>query len=346
MATYDLATQNPNPNTLVTGDILNCSYSGTFKSITLPTGVYKLEVWGAQGGDYKNYLPSYRSSTGGYSIGTISLSSSITFYLYTGGKGTFAQNSSVAAGGFNGGGQARAQRYTNSGGGGSDIRINSTSLYARVIVAGGGGGGRDDGNQGNLASYSGAGGGASGLGGAWYGSTSLGTGRGGRPGTATAGGAIGNPENSETLFPGAFGIGGYTGSSSTYGVGGGGGWYGGGPGSADADGAGGSGYVYTSSTVSNYPSGSLLNSEYYLTNASTSAGSQSFISPSGSSEIGHSGDGYIRITIIEISSTQPILNFNINNSLKTYDKGWVAVNGELKEIEKIWVNIDGTLKET
>lgn len=26
------------------------------------------------------------------------------------------------------------------GGGGSDVRINSTSLYARVIVAGGGGG--------------------------------------------------------------------------------------------------------------------------------------------------------------------------------------------------------------
>lgn len=59
---------------------------------------------------------------------------------------------------------------------------------------------------------------------------------------------------------------------------------------------GGSGYVYTSSTASNYPSGCLLNSSYYLTSATTIPGNVSFTSPSGSSETGHTGNGYVRIT--------------------------------------------------
>jgi hypothetical protein len=41
----------------------------------------------------------------------------------------------------------------------------------------------------------------------------------------------------------------------------------------------------------------LLNSNYYLTSASTIAGNSSFISPTGSFETGHGGNGYIRITI-------------------------------------------------
>ena len=60
-------------------------------------------------------------------------------------------------------------------------------------------------------------------------------------------------------------------------------------------GGGGSGYVYTSSTASSCPSGCKLTSSYYLTNASTTAGSSSFIGPSSSSETGHSGNGYARI---------------------------------------------------
>jgi hypothetical protein len=66
---------------------------------------------------------------------------------------------------------------------------------------------------------------------------------------------------------------------------------------------GGSGYVYTSSTASSYPSGCTLNSTYYLTNASTTAGTSSFISPSGVSETGHSGNGYVRITAVNIIPT-------------------------------------------
>jgi len=61
---------------------------------------------------------------------------------------------------------------------------------------------------------------------------------------------------------------------------------------------GGSGYVYTSSTAGNYPSGCLLNSSYYLTNASTVAGNTTFTSPKGGTEAGHSGNGYARITLV------------------------------------------------
>lgn len=96
---------------------------------------------------------------------------------------------------------------------------------------------------------------------------------------------------------------------------GGGGWYGGsgsypdGSGDDDRGGGGGSGYIYTSSTASNYPSGCLLNSSYYLINASTTAGNAAFTSPTGASETGHTGNGYIRITVIEASSGNTLIKF-------------------------------------
>lgn len=78
--------------------------------------------------------------------------------------------------------------------------------------------------------------------------------------------------------------------------GGGGGWYGG-SGAEDGAGAGGSGYVYTSSTASNYPNGCLLNSSYYLTNAKTIGGNQPFPNVAGTgNETGHSGNGAAKIT--------------------------------------------------
>lgn len=79
---------------------------------------------------------------------------------------------------------------------------------------------------------------------------------------------------------------------------GGGGWYGGGA-CDHQGGGGGSGYVYTSSTASNYPNGCLLNNSYYLTNAETKDGNTSFPSPTSSgNETGHSGNGYARITLV------------------------------------------------
>ncbi len=62
-------------------------------------------------------------------------------------------------------------------------------------------------------------------------------------------------------------------------------------------GGGGSGYVLTASSYK--PTGYLLGSEYYLSNAQTIGGNQSFPAPGGGNETGHSGNGYARITLVE-----------------------------------------------
>jgi hypothetical protein len=67
--TYDIATQNIGE--LQIGDIINCSYSGTYKELTLPAGEYKLECWGAEGGQNSN--SAHKPGKGGYSIGIIDL---------------------------------------------------------------------------------------------------------------------------------------------------------------------------------------------------------------------------------------------------------------------------------
>ena len=269
MATYDLTSSIPAADKLVDGDILNCSYSGTYKQITLPKGQYKLEVWGSRGGTYNAYY-----GKGGYSVGTLNLNKDSVIYCYPGGY-----NGSNGTG-FNGGGSTH--NYGGGGGGGSDIRIGTDSLYARVIVAGGGGGGgyssTPGGNGGGLNGSQGGNGSATG----------------GYGGSQTSGGT----NNTQGTF-------GKANSNSSNGGGGGGGWYGGSSGTSagtDSGGGGGSGYVYTSSTASNYPSGCLLNSTYYLTSASTTAGSASFTSPTGSSETGHNDNGYVRITVIKIET--------------------------------------------
>jgi len=99
---------------------------------------------------------------------------------------------------------------------------------------------------------------------------------------------------------GTFGAGGdATGESNGLNIGaGGGGWFGGGSGiGGGPGGGGGSGYVLTADSYK--PSGYKLGPEYYLSNAQTIAGNQTFKSPTGTNETGHSGNGYARITLVE-----------------------------------------------
>ena len=262
----------------------NFSYTGTQQTYTIPTGYtsFTFQVWGAQGGNSTRC----EGGKGGYSIGTLSAISGISsIYIYVGGQGNCGpDNGGIAAGGWNGGGSSwRGTDPAAGGGGGSDIRVNGNTLYHRIIVAGGGGGGGENGNL----EHAGYGGGLEG-------------GRG-------TGGYHNEDGGSQTAagLGGAFGCGANT---PCDGGGGGGGWYGGGtnrgtqtiPTSNNNDdaggGSGGSGYVYTSSTAGNYPSGCRLNSSLYLTSAQTIAGNTSFIAPNGSNETGHSGNGYARIT--------------------------------------------------
>lgn len=323
---------------LKSGDIINFDYQGAVRNFTLVKGTYKLEVWGAQGGSYGT---TSTGGNGGYSVGTIDISNDIAVYIYAGGQGTYSTTSgSFVSGGFNGGGAA-GYRYGGSGGGGSDIRIGQDSLYARVIVAGAGGG------SWGYSNYNGGiGGGTSGGTGNGYSSSYL-----SGAGTQTSGGSAG-VYSSYTGSAGSFGNGGNAATnSSSYNrsSGGGGGWYGGG-GTAyrssssyyyrgGGGAGGGSGYVYTSSTASNYPSGCLLNSAYYLTDAKTVAGNTSITSPTGSTETGHSGNGYVRITIVEISSgAMPYIK--VNNVWKEPQSVYIKVNGAWKEGE-VFVKING-----
>lgn len=221
-----------------TGDILNFDYTGAVQSVTLPKGTYKLECWGAQGGNRSQDSASATvtdSGLGGYSIGILTLTQLTTCYIYVGGQGGMSSSTGnvKVEGGFNGGGFASHESTGepgNGGGGATDVRIAQDSLYARIIVAGGGGGSGEDNETG------GYGGGETG--GAGSGNTSL------TQASQTSGGT--------NSF--GFGLGGNTYNGGA----GGGGWYGGASrysvssystGSDSEGGGGGSGYVYTSSTA-------------------------------------------------------------------------------------------------
>ena len=237
----------------------NFTYTGKCTTyIAKSDGYYNLEVWGAQGG---NYNTTYVGGLGGYSKGIVHLEKGTTLYVCVGGQPqTVTTKKTAVPGGFNGGGNGFNRDYSSTytygqaGGGATDIRIGQNSLYARVIVAGGG-----SGSNNRTSGY--AGGGLSGV-----------TGQSGYAGTQTSAGT-----------GGSFGQGGSastSGNNYKYGAsGGGGGFYGGGAGTSYSDSTnydkysgGGSGYVYTSSTASSYPSGCLLNSNYYLASASTTEG--------------------------------------------------------------------------
>ena len=202
-------------------------------------------------------------------------------------------SSSVSLDGYN--------RYTRS----------NDSYLSRIIVAGGGGGSNGGSSAYSTDTYGGgeAGGGNSSYSSGILESVKTNSTQGGQGKQTSAGNAelyssdysYYSSNQSNSSAPGKFGVGGtyYSNiTNNTHAGGGGGGWYGGGV-NCHGSGGGGSGYVYTSSTASNYPSGCKLNSSYYLTNAQTIAGGSSFSSPSGGTEVGHSGNGYARITKVQ-----------------------------------------------
>lgn len=261
---------------------INFDFTGQVQEITLNKGIYKLEVWGASGGEnnvgcnesiYTSKTYSISPGKGGYSVGILKLSKATTLYVYVGGS---PRNN---LGGWNGGGSANSPAA--GGGGATDISLycspnknewkSESHLYSRIIVAGGGGGASLFNSSG---CKSGCGGGENG-GGNNY--------------------AVGGTQNS------GYGFGYGEPNTLRHSSGGGGGWYGGGAYSNSGDwgpgGGGGSGFVYNSSTASSYPSGCKLDSAFYLTDFKTIVGNTKIPSPSGSgSEKGHSGNGYAKIT--------------------------------------------------
>lgn len=253
-------------------DEIICDCIGEGTSFPLYTGQYTVKCYGGFGAT--RYYQS-QISRGGFAQGTFDNKEATTAYVHVGGSGTYGTSGRGQAYisathptlSYNGGGiisdgdLSSSIRGAISAGGGTDLRIGTDSLYARIIVAGGGGG------SGCNDHYGGDGGGTSG--GARR-NARYGTNYG--PGTQTAAGA-----GSEVVISGGFGYGGagvYR--SSGYGGAGGGGWFGGSgtypDGSADDDdgGSGGSGYVLTESSFK--PENYLLDESYYMTDTQLSTG--------------------------------------------------------------------------
>ena len=96
------------------------AYTGFVQSYTIPvTGLYKIELWGAQGVGTNGGMGSYTS-------GEINLTADEVLYFYVGGQEA-----------WNGGGNSDAERY---GGDATDVRLVQDNLYSRIMVAAGGGG--------------------------------------------------------------------------------------------------------------------------------------------------------------------------------------------------------------
>ena len=326
------------PISVKKNQVLKYEYTGAAQSVTLPAGTYRLEVWGAEGGTATNNYGGY----GGYSVGTLTLTDESTvLYIQVGGYPAFVGDDRVVVpGGYNGGGNGYNRYYNDTatygqgGGGGTDIRIGQDSLYARVIVAGGGGGSASNGNE-RAKKYGG------GLDGGCE---------------ASAYQAHQTPSTGSTNVNfGTFGQGGAAtteGGNYKYGSGGGGGgWYGGAASNRYSDSettlraynGGGSGYVYTADTATNYPSGCLLNSSYYLTEAQTIAGNTSFPSPNGETETGHTSNGYARITVLAVESSISA-SVKVGGQWHQANEMFMKVNGVWKECIEAWMKVNGVWK--
>ena len=126
-------------------------------------------------------------------------------------------------------------------------------------------------------------------------------------------------------------------------AGGGSGWYGGGgayDNDSDSDGRGGGGGSGFTWTGANAPAEYLLTAAHYLTDASTTAGNASFTGPDGATETGHSGDGYIRITVIEAKSLT--VYAKRNGTWTPTESVWAKRGGVWQPVETIARKEGGT----
>lgn len=295
------------------GSSVSFCYEGKPTTISLIEGQYKLEVWGAKGGDStgtkSNSSAPGHGGLGGYSCGILTLHKNEKIHVYVGGEGRPADSSesSISNGGFPDGGGTKTghcKSYTSvpgTGGGSTSIRVAKDTDYTRLIVAGGGGGAS---GSSLLTNDGGFGGGTNGGNSQYWNKEPI---RGSGPQTgSTHGVGYGSDGNKGSFGKGAEGK--YL-SGRDSGGGGGGGWYGGGSGgygqpNAPGSGGGGSGWIFTEDNYNIWKSGDCnnsskydLNSSYYLDDPVIKSGEDEIPKPDGNgTEHGHSGNGYAKIT--------------------------------------------------
>ena len=288
------------------------AYTGDVQTFTaLQEGTYKLETWGAQGGgsvaSKTNTYPNnglddsdvikVEGGRGGYTTADVYLNEGQTIYIIVGSKGQevygHTGETNLIEGGYNGGGIANyssqhSDIYNGGGGGATHIALtkqgdgqlsNYESNKDDVLVVAGGGGGSGYYQNTNLKQFShhglgGAGGGLESQGN--HDNNSVSHGKSIVYGSTQTSSGTGTNNWSQ----GSFGQGASYDTKEPYGSGGGGGWYGGS--SAELQGgAGGSGHIGTGLT------------------GETIAGTEEIPSPYGTTEIGHQGNGYARITFVK-----------------------------------------------
>ena len=263
------------------------AYTGAMASYTTPiTTTYSFEVWGAQGGTVGTII----GSKGAYAISKVLLAAGENLKVLVGGQG--------GLGGGGGGTFITSSSNTPyavaGGGGGASGPTSVPGTYSNILAHHGqatqnGGstyssGGGTAGNGGNTGITNGE---SSGGGGLLTDGTSSSNSNGGRAFVNGGAGGSGSGVAYNGIAPGTGGFGGgagaYNNNSSGYVRGGGGGGY-----------SGGQGGTYSAST--GYWGGGGGGS--YYTGASSYAVDGNSLMPSttGSTEVGHSGNGYARIT--------------------------------------------------
>jgi len=289
-------------------------YSGDYQVFNVPiTGRYEIELWGAQGGSTTSAVKGESlGGKGAYTSGKIYLNKGESLYFYIGQSGGDFSSSNIGninfySATFNGGGAGALDVSESSdtgehgfpGGGATDVRLvngawnNTTSLRSRIMVAAGGGGGGWSGNGSGDQYYAGGGGAGGSLSGIGAPTATSST-----PGTQTSGYAFGIGGN---------GIFGSSGNNNGTG-GGGGGYYGGEKGLSfrkpNSSGSGGSSFISGHSGCNainasgshtgqpNHYSGHIFNETQMID------GNSSMPKPTGGTQIGHSGNGYARITYL------------------------------------------------
>ena len=300
-------------------------YNASYYAYEVPTtGTYKIELWGAQGGS----IDGTEGGGGAYTSGNINLTAGEKLYFYVGSQGTLGK------GGYNGGAVGGSTTEHLGGGGSTDVRYFSSTptaedlqwnsfngLKSRIMVAAGGAAsthyGATHGDAGGLTGYEGnyTGWGCD--------LSSFTTGA-----TQTSPGFTFNHESSNS----GFGYAGYKTMSGWYinvnTAGGGGGYYGGASAGAHGyscvfAGTGGSSYIsgYTgcdsisSSSTSdnivhtgsaNHYSGKVFTNAVMIDGRGhtweggvVNSAFTGFNSPYDLHEMGHKGDGFARITLVE-----------------------------------------------